>query len=250
MESFTAFVEVILLTFSPIALSLFVLAYAKNSSKPLVAAGILFTAYAFDSFVMSFPFLFSSSYQRFSHWNWEGKILSFLWPWIVVFLFKWLSAEEVGLKLRKPVKGIFYGLIFGLILGGWNVLDGYFFTDLPSEKTIESIAFQLFVSGLDEELVFRGVFLAILVRYLEKEWKVNSFSFGWGIILVSLLFINVHLIGIDRTTGQLIWTGTLNLLGNIIVATAALAYLRLKTESIWPSVICHGLIDSLPFIAA
>ncbi len=161
-----------------------------------------------------------------------------------------MNAEEVGLKLQRPVKGILFGLFFGFVLGGWNILDGYLFTDLPSKNLIESIIFQLFVPSFSEELVVRGVFLAILDRYLEKRWRVTTFSFGLGIVLVSLLFISEHLISFDRTTGQLIWTGTLDLFGNIIVATVALAYLRLKTRSIWPGVICHSLINTMPFIAA
>jgi hypothetical protein len=78
-------------------------------------------------------------------------------------------------------------LIFGLVLGGWNVLEGYFFTELPSENIVESIAYQFFVPALSEELVFRGLFLAILVHYLGKEWKTNNLSFGF----ISLEFSNL-----------------------------------------------------------
>lgn len=245
-----AFIEIILLSFLPIALLLLILAYVNNSSKPLVAASLLFAAYTFDSLVRYLPIFFSFTDSQIGHYNWVGGLLSFLWPWPVIFLFKWLNAEEVGLKLERPVKGIFFGLIFGLVLGGWNILDGYFLTDLPSNNLIESMIFQLFVPAFSEELVFRGLFLAILDRYLEKRWVVTTFSFGWGIVLVSILFIGVHLISFDRTTGQLMWTGALDVLGNIIVSTVALAYLRLKTGSLWPGVICHSLINSMPFFAA
>ena len=189
-------------------------------------------------------------YSQIGHFNWVGGLLSFLWPWPVIFLFKWLTAEEVGLKLERPVNGIFFGLFFGFALGGWNILNGYFLTDLPSKNLIESMIFQLFVPAFSEELVFRGLFLAILDRYLEKRWIASTFSFGWGIVLVSILFISVHLISFNRTTGQLMWIGTLDVLGNIIVATVALAYLRLKTGSLWPGVICHSLINTLPYFAA
>lgn len=240
--------EVILLCFLPSALLLFVLAYVRDSSKPLVSASLLFVAYTFDTFLRYLPSLFS--FSLIGNYNWEGGILSFLWPLPVVFFFKWLSAEEVGLKLREPIRSLLLGLFFGLILGGWNVFEGYLIGDIPSENLVETIFFQLFVPAFSEELVFRGLFLAILDRYLEKEWTTSTFSFGWGIVIVSLLFISVHLISFDRITGQLIWTGTLDLLGNIVVATVALAYLRLKTGSIWPGVGCHSLINSMPFVAA
>ena len=157
-----------------------------------------------------------------------GGLLSFLWPWSVIFLFKWLNAEEVGLKLQWPVKGILFGLLFGFVLGGWNTLDGYILNDLPSKNLNESIIFQLFIPAFSEELVFRGLFLAILDRYLEKKWIATTFSFGWGIVLVSLLFISVHLISFDRTTGQLLWTGTLDLFANIIVATVVLSLFKIE----------------------
>lgn len=250
METLIAFIDVILLDFFPIALILFVLACVRNSSKPLVAAGVLFAAFAFDLFVKFLPNLLSFSHRRIGHWNWEGGLLSFLWPLAVVFVFKWLSAGEVGLKLQKPAKGLLYGLVFGLMLGGWNVVDGYFLTHLPSKHLIESMVYQLLVPALSEELVFRGLFLAILVHYLGNERISGTFSFGWGIVLVSLLFITVHFINFDLTTGELMWMGSVNLFGNIIIATVALAYLRLKTGCIWPGVLCHGLINSLPFAAA
>jgi membrane protease YdiL (CAAX protease family) len=236
----TGFVAVELVTFFPIALILLLLAYLWKSPKPLIATSLLFAAHTFDSFLRSLPFLFPFlGNYNWGGWNWIGGILSFLWPWPIIFYFKWFSAEEVGLKLRY--KTLWLGLIFGLILGGWNALEGYLLNDLPSEHLAEAIAMQLFVPAFSEELIFRGLFFAILARYL---------SAGWSITLVSILFINDHLVSFDRTTGILIWIGSLDLIGNILIATTALAYLRLKTNSIWPGVICHSLINSLPFITA
>jgi membrane protease YdiL (CAAX protease family) len=41
-------------------------------------------------------------------------------------------------------------------------------------------------------------------------------------------------------------TGSIDLIGNVIVVTIAFAYLRLKTRSIWPGVICHTMINVAP----
>jgi membrane protease YdiL (CAAX protease family) len=210
---------------------LIILAWKKKSFRPLLGGSVALLAYSFDLVLRSLPHILSLKYGE---WNWLGTSLSFLWPWVIIYGFKWLTPDQVGLKPHN----ILYGLIFGLILGGWNIFDGIYFTELPPNPSLNSILFQLFMPGLSEELFYRGLLFAICVHYLGKDNKLLS------ITLVSLLFMNVHFF--DKNG----WIGTPDLIANIVVCTTAFAYLRLKTDSIWPGVICHGLINSLPFIAA
>lgn len=239
---FISDLQYLIVTFLPVAILLFIHAYRRKSTAPLICALILFLAFSFDTLLLFLPKILSLRYSQ--NWNWEGKFLSFVWPWTLIYGFKWLSPEEMGIKMLHPMKGILLGLSFGLILGAWNVLDGIFITELPSGNSVESIFFQLLMPSLSEELLFRGLFFAILVKFLGRQEKL------YAMILVSILFINGHLFTTGSTSHQIIWTGTLDLILNIVLATTVLAYLRLKTDSIWPGVICHGLINSLPFIAA
>ena len=164
-----------------------------------------------------------------------------------------MSSQEVGITFPHPQKGIQLGLIFGIILGTFNTVSGYFFAGsvaLPSNHLLDSAAFQAFVPALSEELLFRGFFFALLVHYLSFDDETKLFSIYWSIALVSILFIGVHLIDIDLKTRGWNWKGNLEVLIYLFSTTLALAYLRLSTDSIWPCVICHSFANSIPFIAS
>ena len=222
-----------------------VLACIRKSSQPLIAFCLVFSVEAFDSLMRIsrhfYPFINSQGLL-----NWQGGILSILWPLVIIFVFKWLSPEEAGLKVSHTKKSLFLGLVFGVILGGWNFLDEYLRGTLGSFG--ETTLYMLIIPGLSEEIVSRGLLLAILIRYLGQPWNLYGIRFGWGIILVSLLFIEGHLFIYSLSMNHFIWTGSIDLIGNVIVATITFAYLRLKTRSIWPGVICHSMIDVAPFL--
>jgi membrane protease YdiL (CAAX protease family) len=85
--------------------------------------------------------------------------------------------------------------------------------------------------GLCEELVIRGVFLPSLARSL------GGGRSPWLAILASaLLFAAIHLDGF-----RFLFT---------FVLGVAFGFLRLRTSSLWPSVLAHTSLNSLTFIVA
>ncbi len=87
------------------------------------------------------------------------------------------------------------------------------------------------VGPLVEELLFRGVLLSALM----KRWHI-----GWAVAGSSLLFALVHLPGL-----QYQWYA----LPNLILLALLLAGLRLRSGSIWPAVLAHG-VNNLLAVAA
>ncbi|MCX7114983.1 MAG: CPBP family intramembrane metalloprotease [Gammaproteobacteria bacterium] len=246
MNAFSIFFEGLLILETPVSVILVILAYTRKSTEPLIALGLLFAVGAFNGLMLTsaniYPLISLDGFL-----NWQGFILSILWPLILVFVFKWLSPEDVGLKISHPKNSLYLGLLFGGILGGWNFLDEYLRGTLHGLS--EATLFMLTMPGLSEELVYRGVLLAILDRYLGKPWHWDGIRFGWGIVLVSMMFIQGHLFRYSDVMKGFIWTGNVDLLINVTVATVAFAYLRLKTRSIWPGVLCHSMIDVAPFLS-
>ncbi|HTC28444.1 type II CAAX endopeptidase family protein [Dyella sp.] len=87
------------------------------------------------------------------------------------------------------------------------------------------------VGPLIEELLFRGVLLSALMRRL---------STAWSITISAVLFGVVHLEGLDFK-----WFA----LPGLILLAVGLAWLRLKSSSLWPAVVAHGVYNLFALIA-
>jgi len=87
------------------------------------------------------------------------------------------------------------------------------------------------IAPLIEELLFRGVLLSAWLKRL---------NVGWAVACTSLLFALVHLPDL-----KFLWYG----LPNLAMLGAAFAWLRLKSNSLWPAVIAHGMNNLVTTVA-
>lgn len=87
------------------------------------------------------------------------------------------------------------------------------------------------VGPVVEEVLFRGVLLSALLR----RWRV-----GWSVAVSSLLFALIHLPGL-----QYQWYA----LPDLVLLAMMLAWLRLRSGSIWPAVLAHA-VNNLLGVAA
>lgn len=87
------------------------------------------------------------------------------------------------------------------------------------------------VGPMIEELMFRGVLLSALLR---------RFSTATSVAVCAGLFGAVHLSGLDFQ-----WYA----LPNLILLAAALCWLRLKSMSLWPAILAHGLYNLFALLA-
>jgi len=82
-----------------------------------------------------------------------------------------------------------------------------------------------------EELLFRGMLLSALLRHLRTAWAVPASA---------ALFALVHLPDLHW-----LWYA----LPNLVLLGMALAWLRLRSGSLWPSVVAHGCNNLLAMAA-
>ena len=82
-----------------------------------------------------------------------------------------------------------------------------------------------------EELLFRGVLLSTLL----KRWGA-----GWAALISSLMFALVHLPGLQWQWFEL---------PDLLLLALLLAWLRLRSGSIWPGVLAHGINNLLAVVA-
>lgn len=255
MHHLTGAVHAIIINYLFVGIPLLWIALWRKSCRPLIASCWLFIALFINTLVLFIPSLLNLS--SFS-WNWEGKILEIAWPILVVYLFKWMSPDEVGYKLPKQVFEWILCIGFALIFPFITLLASFLEIEQTSRPPVAAdLLYQFFMPGLAEEPVYRGVFLAILNRYLGRQWKVFNIPVGLGWIFTSVLFIVVHLIAYVPQEQRIIffweWPVPLGFqiafVTGFIITSFGWGYLREKTGSLWPCILSHNLANGFGVIA-
>ena len=161
---------------------------------------------------------------------------------VVAALAFWLSGE--GPAFHFPRLPVFFWIALGLSAAGGTVVLGEvgnvtaWLVPLPPELarmfnqlTEGPLAISLFalafVAPLTEETLFRG----LLLRSFERRY-------GWwpALVLSSALFAAFHLN---------VWQALA-----AFVAGLYLGWIYLKTQSLWPPMIAHGIFNGLPVVLA
>ncbi|MDT7855588.1 CPBP family intramembrane glutamic endopeptidase [Rubrivirga sp. S365] len=210
-------------------------ALAASGSRRTGSAALLFLLLlTLDGFLVSAPVVYDVAQVPGANWNWTGKALSLAWA-LAFIGFGPLSRRDVGLTVRQrpnslrpavlvTVGLVLLGVTIGAVFGGGGPLR------------VETLAYQLTMPGLAEELAFRGVFLALLHRAIPAE--AGAAVSWWPAVVTTLAFAFTHSPSLEG--GRIAFAFLPFLLP--LVAGAAFAWLREKTGSLlWPTIAHNGL---------
>jgi len=169
-------------------------------------------------------------------WNWTGKAAAIT---VTLLIYACLPRElrkEAGiLSLPKPPEWKSVGAVSaGLVIFLW--VATYVFRE-GRPVTPETLWYQATMPGLDEEAMFRGVLLALLVAAFAKPWHVAGIRVGWGALPIVAFFGIAHglFVGVNGDALQtIIVTGVMG---------AGLLWLKERTSSIWIAVLVHNLAN-------
>lgn len=106
----------------------------------------------------------------------------------------------------------------------------------------EQIAFEATLPGLDEELFFRGVMLALFDRMFPGKKNVFGAQLGYGAIATSLVFGLIHGISIDKHLNVAFFAVPAILAGLIGLV---LTWIRLRTRSLLLPILTHNAVNLL-----
>jgi membrane protease YdiL (CAAX protease family) len=161
------------------------------------------------------------------HWRWRGWLAVKALPGLG---FVQASGNMLGLAiltgLLTPVIG---GLLTQWLAGGHEVSQAISTIGVgtPLGLRIVLVAVVISAGPLVEEALFRGVLLAGLVRYMSP---------GIAILASATLFALVHLPDLH---------GAAYALPNLALLAWFCGWLRVRSGSIWPAVLAHGLNNLL-----
>ncbi|MGN6516018.1 MAG: CPBP family glutamic-type intramembrane protease, partial [Rhizomicrobium sp.] len=148
-----------------------------------------------DSVATLLPLYAKSLQVPGAHWNWSGKIIDIVAMLVVALILiatKRFTARDVGLTLRQAPgtgRAILFVMIPYLIV--MAVLTAMWFGE-PKPQSAETIWYEATMPGLAEELLWRGLLLAVLDRMFAARFRLWKAEIGYGAIALTLVFALVH----------------------------------------------------------
>lgn len=171
-----------------------------------------------------------------SAWNWEGKALAVL---LSLGVAAWLGLRRSGVTLRHYRTGLPGALALSAVLVAVFLgLALYFPTDAADADTL---AFQLTMPGLDEELFYRGVLLVMLNEAFGRPVTILGAPMGWGALVSSFAF------GLTHALGYADGGFTFDAMAMALTGGPALllVWIREKTGSVVLPILLHNFANSI-----
>lgn len=176
--------------------------------------------------------------------SWSGKLYSIVCMIVLLFLTrKMLGKQDVGLTFHQNPGSVLPACTAILILSAWALLVG-----ISSPKgvlDIQTLIYLAIMPGLNEELVYRGILFAILMKILTGNSTRSISSVRWSAILTSLLFGLLHGFWFDDHLTVHIEAIAFR---NAAFSGLVFAWLRTRTGSLVLPVAAHGMEDFLFFL--
>lgn len=217
-------------------------------AHPALAA-LFFAVFFLDNLLILLPNRFSSlqvipntTWNGFLDCGWSGKlysigaVLGLLW-----LLRRHISPAQAGLTLRQAPGSLLPAALVITLLSAWAALVGLSSPKGPYDP--ETLLYLAFLPGLNEELVYRGLLFAVLL-------KIGAGSQGlpapaWSLLLTSLLFALLHGFWLDQ---RLVPHLELLALRNSFISGLVFGWLRWRTRGLLLPVLAHSLEDVLFFL--
>ena len=169
-------------------------------------------------------------------WNWSGKIIAFVVTLAIAALplFGWrksgITLRQDGLRGALVATGVLI-LLYGAL--AWVMGGG------GGDK--ETLAYQLTMPGLEEEIFYRGLFLLALDRAFTARARVGGAALGWSLLLCSLVFGLIHGLGVRDGA----WSFDMMAFALPFIGSIPAVWLRARTGSVLLPIVLHNLVNTM-----
>lgn len=195
--------------------------------------------------------------QDLKSWHSLSLHLAALVGLIYIIKYADLNSRALGTEPSNIIDGVKYSLILivpvGCVLLAAYLINGHYFLDprykisLPAAFT-SAIILEPIKTIIFEEVVFRGILLALFLRITSNQWHAilySSLSFGLWHVLSSQNFNNAHS-AVSAVTGR----GSV-IIGTVLFTTIAgiiFCQLRLRSKSLSAPIAAHWFVNSFAII--
>lgn len=174
-------------------------------------------------------------------WNWQGKLLA-LAATLAIAAHPAFTWRGVGLTLQQAHGSLRSALPVALLYCGFFVAIAVAF---PNDGvSIEDLAFQLTLPGLEEEPFYRGTLLLALCRAFPGKVGFLGVDWSWGAVLSCALFGLAHAFGYGQDGFSIdLITMALTALPSLVAV-----WLRLRTGSLLLPVVLHNFGNAITML--
>ncbi|MBA4043209.1 MAG: CPBP family intramembrane metalloprotease [Erythrobacter sp.] len=177
-----------------------------------------------------------------SDWNWQGKIMALFASLVAASLavFGW---KRSGLTWRHAAGSLGPAFVAVTLYLGFFVAIAMAFGG--DEANAETIAFQLTMPGLEEEIFYRGILLFAFNEAFRARVRFLGISWGWGALLSSLAFGLGHALSYTSAEGFALDPIYLALTA---VPSLLAVWLRERTGSLVLPILAHNGGNAIPLL--
>lgn len=122
-----------------------------------------------------------------SSWNWDGKIYGILCCVFCYFAFRKYFCENNFFTLKQNKENLKLSTIGAIAIVVLSTIIWYLLGKTPFD--LETLAFQISIPGIDEEIMFRGILLGLLATSIKDKFSIFG---NPSILLTSILFGLMH----------------------------------------------------------
>jgi membrane protease YdiL (CAAX protease family) len=170
---------------------------------------------------------------------WIGDILPICGVTLFIWIFcKDLTLSELGVCLPNPTK-IVTTTVLVLFLGATAWGSARYFS-FHQDFSLNRFIFMLTISGVYEELVFRGAMPSLLKTKCNSSCRYGMINRIIVFLVPTVIFTLIH--AIRFTDGHFSFSGYI--FGVIGAGACAFMYLRQKTGSLLNSIISHNILNA------
>lgn len=225
-----------------IILPIVIVAFIKSEKGQLKYLAFFILYFLFDCYLQQLSMKYVSLEFLGLRFTWIGKILSFVTSLVIIYAVSKSDRQEIGFTTNtNSKKSIKSGLLFFF---GFLLFDFVFKMILfpkGGSFNLETFAFQATMPGLTEELAFRGISLWLLDKVFLPKWTFKGIKFGWGFIIVTLLFGIVH--GVFLTAHHVFKFDIITIVYLALISSLSVGLLRKFSGNLIYPILGHNTIN-------
>ena len=220
------------------------LAIFKSEKVNLKYLGLFVLYFLIDSYIQHLSKLYFDLDFLGLKFAWIGKILSLCFALIVVFSVSKKDREEIGFTTKTNSKSqMKSGILIFIVFLAFDFIFKMIWFPKGGDFDLEIFAFQMTMPGVTEELVFRGILFWLLDKAFEPKWDFKGVKFGWGFVIITILFAEAH--GVMLTENYEFKFDIITILYLTVISSLSVGILRKLSGNLIFPILGHNAINTM-----
>lgn len=212
--------------------------FRKQVTKPAMLLHFIIAFYIIETLSFLGTLLQVQLFPSLEY-SWVSKLVTLIAVLVVYRIWFPDLFRQFGFTAPKNKEYLRWGIILVAGLIAFKFTTNYFSSDIE-KITTENIIYQATLPGIQEEIIFRGLYLALLINAFSESSQ--SFLRGTGVygVLLILLFALVHAVEVRN---GFVFHFNVVLFFSSALAGWVYTWLRQRSGSLLPSIIGHNLTN-------